>query len=121
MKVLQISGGPVRNAILAAMVVLLALAVPALAQDQYLGRKANLSRLVVVGDSLSAGYQNGSLLDSQQVHGYASLIAQQARTPLVLPLVAFPGIPNVLELNPSPPPITILAPGTSPGRDNPFV
>ena len=41
-------------------------------------RRADLSRLVVVGDSLSAGFQNGSLLDRQQGHGFASLIAGQA-------------------------------------------
>jgi len=40
------------------------------------GSSANLSRLVVVGDSLSAGVQNFSLLDSQQPHGYASVIAR---------------------------------------------
>ena len=27
---------------------------------------------VVIGDSLSAGFQNGSLLDSQQPHGWAA-------------------------------------------------
>jgi len=61
-------------------------------------RKANLSRLVVVGDSLSAGFQNFSLLGTQQIHNYASLVAGQANTPLVLPLVRFPGVPNVLQL-----------------------
>jgi phospholipase/lecithinase/hemolysin len=74
--------------------------------------KADLSRLVVVGDSLSAGYQNGSLLQTQQVHGYANLIAQQARVPLVLPLIASPGVPPVLQLlsvNP-----LVIAPSTTP-------
>jgi hypothetical protein len=61
-------------------------------------RKANLSRLVVVGDSLSAGFQNFSLLGTQQIHNYASLVAGQANTPLVLPLVRFPGVPNVFQL-----------------------
>ena len=85
-------------------------------------QQASLSRLVVVGDSLSAGFQNGSLLDSQQVHGYASLLAQQGKTSLQLPLIATPGIPNVLTLvNPGPPPIIVPAPGTSAGRENPFV
>ncbi len=84
-------------------------------------KKADLSRLVVLGDSLSAGFQNDSLLDSQQVHGYANLVAQQARTPLVLPLIAPPGIPNVLELVSVSPLIIVPAPGSSTGRDNPFV
>ena len=91
--------------------------VPAAAQ-----RKADLSRFVVVGDSLSAGYQSGSLLDTQQVHGYASLVAAQAGVPLTLPLIAFPGIPNVFQVvSPGPPPVIIQAPGVSSGRDDLFV
>src|SRR5216684_1201505 len=46
---------------------------PCLAQ-----RKPDLSRLVVVGDSLSAGFQSGSLLDVQQMHGYGAVVAAQA-------------------------------------------
>src|SRR5690349_4974299 len=84
-------------------------------------KKADLSRLVVVGDSLSAGFQNGSLFDVQQPHGYASLVANQAGTTLPLPLIAAPGIPNVLTLiSPGPPPVIVRAPGTSTGRDNPL-
>lgn len=78
-------------------------------------RRADLSRLVVVGDSLSAGYQNGSLLATQQAHGYASLVAAQADVELPLPLIAAPGIPNVLTLDPR----TLVigqASGVSPGR-----
>lgn len=83
--------------------------------------KADLSRLVVIGDSLSAGYQNGSLLGTQQVNGYASLIAAQKGVPLTLPLIAAPGIPNVLQLvSPGPPPIMTPAPGSSTGRVDPF-
>lgn len=59
---------------------------------------AVLSNLVVVGDSLSAGVQNFSLLGTQQVNGFATLIAEQANVPLVLPLVPYPGVPNVLHL-----------------------
>jgi lysophospholipase L1-like esterase len=58
----------------------------------------DLSTLVVVGDSLSAGVQNFSLLDTQQPNGYVSLIASQAKVPLTLPLIPFPGAPNVLQL-----------------------
>jgi lysophospholipase L1-like esterase len=82
-------------------------------------KTADLSQLVVVGDSVSAGVQNGSLLDSQQPHGYASLIAEQARTNLALPLIVPPGIPNVLELvSVGPPPVIMPASGVSPGRDD---
>lgn len=90
------------------------IAAPCLAQ-----KKADLSRLVVVGDSLSAGYQNGSLLDVQQAHGFASVVAAQAGAALPLPLIGAPGIPNVLTLvSPGPPPVIAPAPGTSPGRDD---
>jgi GDSL-like Lipase/Acylhydrolase len=102
-----------------------ALTSPSRAQDRdddQPRHKADLSRLVVVGDSLSAGFQNDSLLDLQQPHGYASLVAAQAGVPLLLPLIAPPGIPNVLELvSPGPPPVLVRAAGTSPGRDNPAI
>src|SRR5438876_11697774 len=84
-------------------------------------KHADLSRLVVVGDSLSAGYQNSSLLASQQVHGYASVVAAQAGVSLPLPLIAAPGLPNVLTLvDPGPPPVIAPASGASPGRVDPF-
>jgi lysophospholipase L1-like esterase len=82
----------------------------------------DFSRLVVVGDSLSAGFQSNSLIDSGQVHGYANVVAQQAHAPLVLPLIAPPGIPNVLQLQSfGPPPVIVTAPGISTGRENPAV
>jgi GDSL-like lipase/acylhydrolase family protein len=103
---------------IAVLLVSLLLALPAWAGRE----RADLSRLVVVGDSLSAGFQNGSLLETQQPHGYASLVAQQARVDLALPLIAAPGIPNVLRLvSAGPPPVIVRAPGTSPGRTNPGV
>jgi len=85
--------------------------------------KADLSRMIVVGDSLSAGFQNDSLLDTQQPHGWASVLAAQANVPLVLPLIAPPGIPNVLELiTGGPLPVIEPAPGpASLGRDDPYV
>jgi phospholipase/lecithinase/hemolysin len=80
-------------------------------------KPADLSRFVVMGDSLSAGVENFSLLYSQQPNGYGSLIADQAHTPLPLPLVPYPGAPNVLQLKsggppPGPPPVIEPAPGT---------
>jgi lysophospholipase L1-like esterase len=75
---------------------------------------------VVIGDSLSAGFQNGSLLDSQQPNGWASLVAKQAGFSLVLPLIKPPGAPAVLQLvSLGPPPVIKQESGTSPGRDNP--
>ena len=107
----------------ALVILLLAAAVPSWAQKKAdPDQEADLSRLVVVGDSLSAGFQNGSLLDSQQPHGYASLVAKQARVDLPLPLIAAPGIPNVLTLlSAGPPPVIVRAAGASTGRDNPLI
>jgi lysophospholipase L1-like esterase len=61
-----------------------------------------LSRLVVIGDSLSAGFQNFSLFTGSnggQTFGFASLIAQQAAVNLTLPTISSPGIPPELMLN----------------------
>src|ERR1051325_669010 len=81
------------------------------------GKRADLSRLVLIGDSLLAGFQNGSLMGSQQTNGIAALIARQAKTELALPLIAEPGIPNVLTLvGAGPPPLIERATGTSAGR-----
>ena len=59
----------------------------------------DFSKLVVVGDSLAAGVENGSLEESRQVHGFANVIAEQAGAPpMLLPLVLYPGAPNFLTL-----------------------
>jgi len=79
----------------------------------------NFSNTVFLGDSLTAGYQSGSLLDTQQVNGWAPVLAKQANFSIVQPLIAFPGAPNVLQLVSVGPPLVITtAPGTTPGRDN---
>ncbi len=76
--------------------------------------------VVFLGDSLTAGFQNGSLLDTQQPHGYASLIATQANFSVTLPLIAPPGAPAVLQLlSTNFPPVIQQAPGVTTGRDNP--
>jgi lysophospholipase L1-like esterase len=88
----------------------------------------NFSNTVFLGDSLTAGFQSSSLLDTQQVHGWAPLVAKQAAFNIVQPLIAYPGAPNVLQLvSVGPPPvITSVCPpsgipsvcGTTTGRDN---
>jgi len=93
---------------------------PLRAQDW---KAIDFSRLVVVGDSLAAGVENGSMEDNQQEHGFASVIAGQIHTPLVLPLVPSPGAPNTLELISAQfPPVIEPVPGTLPfpPLDNPF-
>jgi hypothetical protein len=59
-------------------------------------RKADLSRLVAAGDSLTAGYQNAQLIGTSQVHSYANVIATQAGVSLNLPLLAAPGYPQII-------------------------
>jgi hypothetical protein len=77
---------------------------------------------VVVGDSLSAGFENGSLLDSLEPNGWASLIAAQGNFSLPLPLIAPPGAPAVLQLESlGPPPVITQESGITTGRDNPDV
>src|ERR1700733_13862609 len=88
----------------------------------------NFSNTLFLGDSLTAGYQSGSLLDTQQVHGWAPVLAKQAGFNIVQPLIAYPGAPNVLQLvSVGPPPVitTVCPPsgipsvcGTTTGRDN---
>ena len=79
----------------------------------------NFSNTVFLGDSLTAGYQSSSLLDTQQVNGWAPLVARQASFTIVQPLIAYPGAPNVLKLvSVGPPPVITTAPGATTGRDN---
>jgi lysophospholipase L1-like esterase len=79
----------------------------------------NFSNTVFIGDSLTAGFQNGSLLDKQQPNGWANLVATQAKFAITLPLIAPPGAPAVLELvSVGPPPVVQQSSGTTTGRDN---
>ncbi len=76
--------------------------------------------LVVVGDSFSAGYLNGSLNQTQQPRGFASVVARQAGIELPLALIGAPGIPAVLKLKRGTGAIS-RSPGVSTGRVDPRV
>jgi lysophospholipase L1-like esterase len=79
----------------------------------------NFTNTVFLGDSLTAGFQSGSLLDTTQVHGWAPVLAAQAKFNIIQPLIAYPGAPNVLQLvSVGPPPVITTAPGSTTGRDN---
>src|SRR3984885_7729364 len=79
----------------------------------------NFSNTIFLGDSLTAGFQSGSLLDTLQVNGWAPLVAKQGGFNIIHPLIAYPGAPNVLQLvSVGPPPVITTAPGTTTGRDN---
>ncbi len=94
------------------------------ADDDHQKDRPSFERLVVVGDSLSAGFQNFSLYDSStvpgaplggQTRGYPALIAKQAGVALTLPLISLPGIPSALALTPS----GIVRPSGVGSRTNP--
>jgi lysophospholipase L1-like esterase len=72
--------------------VLLLLPAPARAQVSF-------SVYVSVGDSLAAGFSNGSLVEAHQRHSVPALLARQAAAPgFEQPLVSAPGIPPELAL-----------------------
>ncbi len=74
---------------------------------------------VFLGDSLTAGYQSSSLLDTAEVNGWAPLVARQAGFPIVQALIAYPGAPATLVLKSlGPPPVITQAAGVTTGRDN---
>lgn len=90
-------------------------------QAQQAKNIGNFSNTVFLGDSLTAGFQSGSLLDTTQVHGWAPVLAAQAGFNIIQPLIAYPGAPNVLQLESlgPPPVITQVEPTvTTKGRDN---
>lgn len=68
--------------------------------------QGTFANYVAVGDSLTAGFMSGSLVETHQVHSYPALIARQAGvTGFQQPLVSEPGIPTelaLLSLSPSP-------------------
>jgi lysophospholipase L1-like esterase len=59
---------------------------------------ANLTTLVTLGNSLTAGYQNGSLYQSAQQFAYGNLIAKQVGTNFAMPLVSDPGTAGRMEI-----------------------
>jgi lysophospholipase L1-like esterase len=90
------------------MVALLA-ATPAMAQ-------ADLSDYVALGDSLTAGFASGALMDFYQDRSYPAVLAAQAETTgFEQPLVSEPGFPPILELVHLVPVPVILPVGLIPG------
>ncbi len=59
---------------------------------------ADFSRFVVVGNSLSAAYQNGTLYESSQKYSYGKLIADQVGTDFAQPYYSDPGAGGRLEI-----------------------
>jgi len=74
-------------------------------------KKADFTRVVFIGDSLTAGFQNGGLGMDGQFAGYATLVAEQAGFDITLPLISEPGIPAKLQLLNAVPPVIERADG----------
>jgi len=97
---------------LTASLLALALLVPAAAAAVNTG-SADFTRYYALGDSLTAGFQSGSLYDFSQKTSFPSLIELQAtgsNSSFALPLVTFPGIPGVLQLHNLVPPFIAPSP-----------
>jgi hypothetical protein len=59
---------------------------------------ANFARFVSIGNSITAGYQSGTIYQSGQMYSYGNLIAQQVGTPYATPYVSDPGLGGRMEL-----------------------
>lgn len=58
---------------------------------------ANFSKFVTIGNSITAGYQSGSLFKTAQQYSYGNLIAKQVKADYQQPLVADPGTAGRME------------------------
>ena len=59
---------------------------------------ANFSRFYSIGNSITAGYQSGTIYQSGQMYSYGNLIAQQVGTPYEIPYVSDPGLGGRMEV-----------------------
>lgn len=82
------------------------------------GKRNLLDRVVAIGDSLTAGMQDNTLVEERQVWSYPAQIRDAAQFGMTLPLISEPGIPSrSIELNDG---IPTLLPPQDPGvRINP--
>jgi lysophospholipase L1-like esterase len=71
---------------------------------------------VAVGNSITAGYQSGTLCESWQVYSYPNLIAQQLGTSFVQPIMPDPGTGQMMRIT-SMNPVTVISDTVS--RHNP--
>ncbi|MEJ2544391.1 MAG: hypothetical protein P8Y99_10025, partial [Calditrichaceae bacterium] len=59
----------------------------------------DFSKYVAIGNSLTAGYQSGSLVEEHQQYSYPNLIAQQLDIDdFQQPTISWPGLPNIMTL-----------------------
>ncbi len=81
-----------KKTILITCLVALLAATPAMAQVDF-------TSYVALGDSLTAGFASGSLMDWYQERSYPAVLAHQAGAPIFeQPTISEPGLPAILEL-----------------------
>jgi len=66
-------------------------------KDQMSG-SANFARYVALGNSITSGYQSGTIYESAQLYSYPNLIAKQVGTNFEMPLVSDPGLGGRMEI-----------------------
>lgn len=59
---------------------------------------ANFSRLFSIGNSITAGYQSGTIYQSGQMYSYGNLIAKQVGTSYEIPYISDPGLGGRMEV-----------------------
>jgi hypothetical protein len=103
---------PLARAVLA-LSLLAPAALPSVASSQFVG-EANVGHIVVVGDSLMAGFTSGGLVEPVQRHSIGALFYRQIFAfgeQFEQPLASEPGIPPLLELRSLAPVIIERMPG----------
>ncbi|HQI41959.1 MAG: hypothetical protein B6D44_13670 [Ignavibacteriales bacterium UTCHB2] len=66
-------------------------------QDKVSG-SADFTRFVTIGNSITAGYQSGTIYESAQMYSYGNLIAKQVGTDYQVPYVSDPGLGGRMEV-----------------------
>lgn len=59
---------------------------------------ADFTRFVAIGNSITAGYQSGTIYQSGQMYSYPNLIAQQVGVKFEMPYVSDPGLGGRMEV-----------------------
>lgn len=58
----------------------------------------NFTTFIAIGNSITAGYQSGSLFESAQIFSYPNLIAQQVGAEFIQPIISDPGTVGRMEI-----------------------
>jgi lysophospholipase L1-like esterase len=58
----------------------------------------NFTNFVTIGNSLTSGYQSGSLYESAQMYAFGNLIAKQVRTSFAMPTISDPGTAGRIQI-----------------------